>query len=85
MAGDKTPVVAARDASGSKYRMDKVTNAKEFMPRLKEFLTQLEAGTLEPYHKSEAVNAVKVAVAKNFDQLVMKSEKDILIVFYAPW
>ena len=90
VAGDKPPVVAAKDASGLKYRMAEVTDAKEFMPSLKEFLTQLEAGNLEPYLKSEAVpdnsaNAVKVAVAKNFDDLVMKSEKDVLVEFYAPW
>ena len=90
VAGDKPPVVAAKDASGLKYRMAEVADAKEFMPSLKEFLTQLEAGNLEPYLKSEAVpdnsaNAVKVAVAKNFDDLVMKSEKDVLVEFYAPW
>merc|ERR1712090_46175 len=67
-----------------------MADAKEFMPSLKDFLTQLEAGNLEPYLKSEAVpdnsaNAVKVAVAKNFDDLVMKSEKDVLVEFYAPW
>jgi len=84
------PVVAAKDAAGLKYRMAEVAEAKDFMPSLKDFLTQLEAGNLEPYLKSEAVpdnsaNAVKVAVAKNFDELVMKSEKDVLIEFYAPW
>merc|ERR1719445_1855045 len=60
------------------------------MPSLKDFLTQLEAGNLEPHIKSEAVpdnsaNAVKVAVAKNFEELVTKSEKDVLVEFYAPW
>jgi protein disulfide isomerase family A protein 3 len=90
VAGDKPPVVAAKDASGLKYRMPEVSDAKEFMPSLKEFLTQMQAGSLEPYLKSEAVpdnsaNAVKVAVAKNFDELVMKSEKDVLVEFYAPW
>lgn len=89
VSGDK-PIVAAKDAAGLKYRMAEVTEAKDFMPSLKDFLTQLEAGNLEPYLKSEAVpdnsaNAVKVAVAKNFDELVMKSEKDILVEFYAPW
>jgi len=87
--GDK-PVVAAKDASGLKYRMDQIDEAKDFMPKLKDFLTQLEAGNLEPYLKSEAIpdnsaNAVKVAVAKNFDELVTKSEKDVLVEFYAPW
>merc|ERR1711902_25628 len=89
VAGDKPPVVAAKDASGLKYRMPEVSDAKEFMPSLKEFLTQMQAGSLEPYLKSEAVpdnsaNAVKVAVAKNFDELVTKSEKDVLVEFYAP-
>merc|ERR1711978_778072 len=83
VAGDKPPVVAAKDASGLKYRMPEVSDAKEFM-------TQMQAGSLEPYLKSEAVpdnsaNAVKVAVAKNFDELVTKSEKDVLVEFYAPW
>jgi len=89
VSGDK-PIVAAKDAAGLKYRMAEVTDAKDFMPNLKDFLTQLEAGNLEPYLKSEAVpdnsaNPVKVAVAKNFDELVMKSEKDVLVEFYAPW
>merc|ERR1711902_452001 len=89
VAGDKPPVVAAKDASGLKYGMPEVSDAKEFMPSLKEFLTQMQAGSLEPYLKSEAVpdnsvNAVKVAVAKNFDELVTKSEKDVLVEFYAP-
>merc|ERR1712223_39910 len=60
------------------------------MVTLKDFLTQLEAGNVEPWIKSEAVpdnsaNDVKVAVAKNFDELVTKSEKDVLVEFYAPW
>merc|ERR1719430_1706818 len=90
VAGDKPPVVAAKDASGLKYRMPEVADAKEFMPSLKEFLTQMQAGSLEPYLRAEAVpdnsaNDVKVAVAKNFDELVTKSEKDVLVEFYAPW
>jgi len=40
--------------------------------------------------KSEPVPAsndagVKVAVAKNFDELVTNTDKDVLIEFYAPW
>merc|ERR1719420_520558 len=55
-----------------------------------EFLTELEAGNVEPWIKSEPVPdnsaaGVKVAVAKNFEELVTKSEKDVLIEFYAPW
>ena len=48
------------------------------------------AGKIEAHMKSEAVpepndGPVKVAVAKNFDELVTKSKKDVLIEFYAPW
>merc|ERR1711993_152808 len=83
-SGDK-PVVTAR-VKGLKYKM-----TEEFsMETLKDFLTQLEAGNVEPWIKSEAVpdnsaNDVKVAVAKNFEELVTKSEKDVLVEFYAPW
>merc|ERR1711972_1113360 len=60
------------------------------MTTFKEFLTELEAGNVEPWIKSEPVPdnsaaGVKVAVAKNFDELVTKSEKDVLVEFYAPW
>merc|ERR1712228_534888 len=71
---------------GLKYKM-----TEEFsMETFKDFLTQLEAGNVEPWIKSEPVpdnsaNNVKVAVAKNFDELVTKSEKDVLVEFYAPW
>jgi len=83
--GDK-PVVAARDAKGLKYKM----TAEFDMETFKDFLTQLEAGNVEPWIKSEPVPdnsaaGVKVAVAKNFDELVTKSEKDVLVEFYAPW
>jgi len=80
------PVICARDASGQKFKMGE----KFSMPALTDFLTQLEAGNLEPFMKSEPLpdnenNAVKVAVAKNFDELVTNNEKDVLVEFYAPW
>merc|ERR1711874_567898 len=84
VSGDK-PVVTAR-VKGLKYKM-----TEEFsMETLKDFLTQLEAGNVEPWIKSEPVpdnsaNNVKVAVAKNFEELVTNSEKDVLVEFYAPW
>lgn len=59
------------------------------MENFETFLTQLSAGELEPYLKSEAIptqdGPVTVAVAKNFDEVVTNSEKDVLIEFYAPW
>merc|ERR1711912_229538 len=60
------------------------------MDNLKQFVEDLKSGEVEAYIKSEPVpdnsaNNVKVAVAKNFDELVTKSEKDVLVEFYAPW
>lgn len=59
------------------------------METLETFLTQLSGGELEPYLKSEPVpvqdGPVTVAVAKNFDEVVTNSEKDVLVEFYAPW
>jgi len=83
--GDK-PVVAARDAKGLKFKMQDEFSVENF----KTFMTLLEAGELDPWIKSEALpdnsaNNVKVAVAKNFEELVTKNSKDVLVEFYAPW
>merc|ERR1712198_480980 len=81
--GDK-PVICARDAKSLKFVM-----AEDFsMDTLKAFLTNLKAGELEPYLKSEAVPAeqgpVIVAVGKHFNDVVT-DDQDALIEFYAPW
>lgn len=84
-AGDK-PVVLARDAKNLKYKL-----TDEFsVDNLRNFLTQLLDGELEPYIKSEPVPEsntapVKIAVAKNFQELITDNGKDTLIEFYAPW
>jgi protein disulfide isomerase family A protein 3 len=85
VSGD-APIVAARDAAGLKYKMTDDFSVDTF----KAFLTALDAGDIEPYIKSEALpdnegQGVKTAVARNFDELVTKSEKDVLVEFYAPW
>jgi protein disulfide isomerase family A protein 3 len=79
------PLVAIKSAKG------KFVMSDEFTPEAFEaFLKAFEAGSLEPYFKSEAVpepndGPVKIAVAKNFQSLVADSKKDVLIEFYAPW
>jgi len=85
-SSDDKPVVTAKTAKGQKY----VMSAEFSMDTFKAFLDDLKAGKLEPYMKSEPLpdnsgTGVKVAVAKNFDDLVTNSEKDVLIEFYAPW
>lgn len=83
--GEK-PVIIARDSRDMKYVME-----GEFsMDALEQFVNDLLDGKLEAYMKSEAVPDntdadVKVAVGKNFDELVNDDSKDVLIEFYAPW
>lgn len=82
--GDK-PLILARDARNQKFIMK-----DEFsIENLQAFVNDLDEGNLEAYVKSEPIpenndGGVKVAVAKNFDDVVPK-DKDVLIEFYAPW
>lgn len=60
------------------------------MDTFEAFLKDLKAGKLEPHIKSEAIpenneGPVKIAVAKNFEEVVTKNGVDTLIEFYAPW
>merc|ERR1711894_394000 len=59
------------------------------METFEQFLKDFEAGKIEPHMKSEDIpvndQPVKVAVAKNFEELVTNSKKDVLIEFYASW
>lgn len=76
------PVVAARDKDNKKYIMQE----KFSVDALKKFVEDFLAGNLQPFVKSEELpednsGPVKVAVGKNFDELVMNSKKDVLIEF----
>lgn len=85
-AGDK-PVVAARNEKDEKFAMSGEFDMAAFEAFVRDFL----AGNLEPHLKSEPLPAdgnigpLKVAVAKNFDEVVNDPERDVLIEFYAPW
>lgn len=83
---DNSPAVVAKDREGKKYSLKEKFSVDSF----EKFVQSLLDGKLEPFLKSEdepdnTDAGVKVAVAKNFDQLVINSEKDIFIEFYAPW
>lgn len=86
LSKENSPAVVAKDQDGKKYAMQE----KFSVESLVKFVESLLAGKLEPFMKSEEEPdntdaGVKIAVAKNFESLVTKSEKDIFIEFYAPW
>lgn len=79
------PLIAAFGKDGGKYPLN-----KEFsIDNLKQFVDDLLADKLESYMKSEPVpeeqGDLKVAVGRNFKELITDSGKDALIEFYAPW
>ncbi|XP_052738487.1 protein disulfide-isomerase A3 [Bicyclus anynana] len=83
--GDK-PVVAGKDIEGNKF----VMSAEFSIENIIAFTKDLLDGKLEPFIKSEPVpekndGPVKVAVGKNFKELVTDSGRDALVEFYAPW
>ncbi len=69
--GEDKPKVVVK-SEGKKYVMEEDFSVDAF----KAFLDKFEKGEVEPYLKSEAVpeeqGDVKVAVAKNFDELITK-------------
>uniref|UniRef100_A0A1I7Z114 Protein disulfide-isomerase n=1 Tax=Steinernema glaseri TaxID=37863 RepID=A0A1I7Z114_9BILA len=78
------PIVAALTKDG-KFPMD----AAFSIPNLKQFVEDVLSGSVEPYMKSEPVpeeqGDLKVAVGRNFKELITDADKDVLIEFYAPW
>ncbi|VVC29159.1 Hypothetical protein CINCED_3A021842 [Cinara cedri] len=83
---DDKPIVLARSLDNKKYIMK-----DEFsVENLELFIHDFQNGDIEPYIKSEAIpkdnsSPVKVAVAKNFDDIVINNGVDTLVEFYAPW
>eukprot|EP00745_Piridium_sociabile_P044718 TRINITY_DN94919_c3_g1_i1.p1 TRINITY_DN94919_c3_g1~~TRINITY_DN94919_c3_g1_i1.p1 ORF type:complete len:477 (-),score=62.60 TRINITY_DN94919_c3_g1_i1:186-1616(-) len=58
--------------------------------KLETFLKDVDAGNIERAIRSEAIpetndKPVKVVVAKTFEELVIRPDKDVLLEIYAPW
>ena len=57
---------------------------------LSEFIRDFKSGSLSPFLKSQDIpndenEAVKTAVGKNFQSLVIDNDNDVFVEFYAPW
>jgi len=57
---------------------------------LKKFIADFKSGSLQPFLKSADIPAdnsepVKIIVGKNFNQIVLNPEHDVLVKYYAPW
>ncbi|KAL3865492.1 hypothetical protein ACJMK2_042877 [Sinanodonta woodiana] len=80
------PVVTARDTRERKYVMPDEFSEEN----LEKFVNDVLEDRIEQYLLSDPIplsndEPVKVAVARNFDEIVNREDKDVLIEFYAPW
>lgn len=85
--GKETTVMAfVAEEDGAKHMHEGAITVDE----LKAFGENFLAGKLRPYLKSEPIpekndEDVKVAVSKNFEEIVLDESKDTLLEIYAPW
>jgi len=74
--------------SGKHFVFDETTAVSS--DAVSAFVNQYLEGKLQPTIKSEEIPVpndapVTILVAKNFDQIVLDTTKDVLVEFYAPW
>ncbi|CEM39955.1 unnamed protein product [Vitrella brassicaformis CCMP3155] len=86
---EETPtLVLLKDPASNmvKYKMDEAITREAVL----KFIDDFESADLSPFLRSEVIPAeqpgpVYAVVGKTFDDVVMKSKKDVLVFFYAPW
>jgi protein disulfide isomerase family A protein 3 len=83
---DDKPFVVARNAKNQKFVLQEPFTVEV----LDRFVQDLLSNKLVPYLKTQPISeskqgVVKVAVAKNFQEVVVDNGKDTLVEFYAPW
>lgn len=78
-------IIKFNEGNLDKYKITDVS-----VEGLTQALNDFESGSLRAYYKSEAIpetntEAVKVIVGDSFEDLVLKSNKFVLLEAYAPW
>eukprot|EP01012_Entosiphon_sulcatum_P030678 TRINITY_DN37_c0_g1_i1.p1 TRINITY_DN37_c0_g1~~TRINITY_DN37_c0_g1_i1.p1 ORF type:complete len:496 (+),score=126.46 TRINITY_DN37_c0_g1_i1:51-1490(+) len=90
LSGNVFPAFAIETTDGTHYAFpeDSTITAENF----RAWLEQYKSGTLRASIKSEPIPAnahdtdnVRILVGNNFEEVVLQSNKDVLIEFYAPW
>ncbi|KAK3703545.1 protein disulfide-isomerase precursor [Vermiconidia calcicola] len=88
----KWPAFAIQDISkNQKYPYSEQGSVSDLSEKnIGKFIDEYLAGKVEPSIKSEPIpekqeGPVTVVVAKNYQDVVMDNDKDVLLEFYAPW
>jgi protein disulfide-isomerase A1 len=87
---DKIPAVRLVHMGKGAMRKYEYTEDDINTENLNKFLADYTAGNLKPALKSEPIPSdnsgpVTVLVGKNFDDVVLNNDNDVLVEFYAPW
>ncbi|KAK6912066.1 hypothetical protein RJ641_024159 [Dillenia turbinata] len=83
---DKTIVAAFDNRIRSKYLLE-----SDLTPNnIEEFCVGLSHGTVSPYYKSQPIpenteGSIQIVVGKTFEELVLKSPKNVLLEVHTPW
>ncbi|KAK5135047.1 hypothetical protein LTR08_005707 [Meristemomyces frigidus] len=92
LEADKWPAFAIQDTQkNQKFPYTSQGSVSDLsVKKIGKFIDDFVAGKVEPSVKSEAVpekqdGPVTVVVAKNYQEVVIDSDKDVLLEFYAPW
>jgi len=89
LSGTKVPSVAIENpVNGQHFAFDESVDLTS--EALGAWVDQYLEGKVAPTVKSEPIPAdnsgpVTILVGKNFDEIVMNTEKDVFVKFYAPW
>ncbi|PFH32353.1 protein disulfide isomerase [Besnoitia besnoiti] len=73
-----------------RFVLPEATTSLKDASKIIKFFEDVDAGKIERSLKSEPVpekqeEAVKVVVGKNFEEMVIQKDKDVLLEIYAPW
>ncbi|XP_019094985.1 PREDICTED: protein disulfide isomerase-like 1-1 [Camelina sativa] len=79
------PLIIIETASGKNY-----LKANVEIDQIESWVKDFKEGKLAPYVKSQPIptennDLVKVVVSNSFDDMVFKSVKNVMLIFYVPW
>ncbi|KAF7191474.1 Protein disulfide-isomerase [Pseudocercospora fuligena] len=88
----KWPAFAIQDTTKNlKFPFSEAGDIKDISEKkIGKFIADFVAGKIEPSIKSEPIpekqdGPVTIIVAKNYQEVVIDNDKDVLVEFYAPW
>jgi protein disulfide-isomerase A1 len=84
-------IIDTKQGQHKKYQLKIETDIEPTFNDVLNFVENWKLGTLKPVYKSEPdpetpfERGVRLLTANNFDELVIDTTKDFLVLFYAPW